>query len=49
VEFIGLVGLVLGPLAIQYFFELIRMFREEHAVGWLDPGPPPAGQPGVDI
>jgi predicted PurR-regulated permease PerM len=49
VEFIGLVGLVLGPLAIQYFFELIRMFREEHAVGWLDAGPPPAGQPGVDI
>jgi len=49
VEFIGLVGLVLGPLAIQYFFELIRMFREEHAVGWLDPGTTPAGQPGVDI
>lgn len=34
VEYFGLVGLVLGPLAIQYFFELIRMFREEHVQGW---------------
>jgi predicted PurR-regulated permease PerM len=33
VEYFGLIGLVLGPLAIQYFFELIRMFREEH-IGW---------------
>lgn len=36
VEFFGLVGLVLGPLAIQYFFELIRMFREEHVEGWWE-------------
>lgn len=34
VEYFGLVGLVLGPLAIQYFFELVRMFREEHVQGW---------------
>ena len=47
VELIGLIGLVLGPLAIQYFFELARMFREEHVVGWLDEAP--AGQPGVDM
>lgn len=37
VEYFGMVGLVLGPLAIQYFFELIAMYREEyasnHAVG----------------
>ncbi len=25
----GLIGLLLGPLAISYFFELIRMYREE--------------------
>lgn len=36
VEYFGLVGLVLGPLAIQYFFELLRMFREEHIAGWWD-------------
>lgn len=48
VEFFGLVGLVLGPLAIQYFFELIRMFREEHILGWWDAAR--AGdQPGTDI
>lgn len=31
VEYFGMVGLVLGPLAIQYFFELIAMYREEYA------------------
>ena len=25
-----MVGLVLGPLAIQYFFELITMYKEEY-------------------
>lgn len=30
VEYFGMVGLVLGPLAIQYFFELIAMYREEY-------------------
>jgi predicted PurR-regulated permease PerM len=35
VQFFGLVGLVLGPLAIQYFFELIRLYDEEY-------GEPPA-------
>lgn len=39
VEFFGLVGLVLGPLAIQYFFELIRMFDEEY--GEARPAPEP--------
>jgi predicted PurR-regulated permease PerM len=31
VEYFGMVGLVLGPLAILYFFELIAMYREEYA------------------
>ena len=26
----GLLGLLIGPLALSYFFELIRMYREEH-------------------
>ena len=26
----GLLGLVLGPLAISYFFVLVRMYREEY-------------------
>lgn len=30
VEYFGMVGLVLGPLAIQYFFELIAMYRIEY-------------------
>ena len=39
VEYFGLVGLILGPLAIQYFFELIWMFREEHVQGWWEKQP----------
>ncbi len=31
VEHFGLVGLVLGPLAIQYFFELVSIYRQEYA------------------
>ena len=30
VSYMGLLGLLLGPLAISYFFELIRMYREEY-------------------
>lgn len=32
IEVFGLLGLAIGPLAISYFFELIRMYRAEHAV-----------------
>jgi len=28
--YFGLLGLLIGPLAISYFFELIRMYREEY-------------------
>lgn len=31
IQFFGLLGLAMGPLAISYFFELIRMYRAEHA------------------
>jgi predicted PurR-regulated permease PerM len=30
IQYFGLLGLVIGPLAISYFFELIRMYRAEY-------------------
>ncbi|HET8656261.1 MAG TPA: AI-2E family transporter [Longimicrobiaceae bacterium] len=30
VRYMGLVGVLLGPLAISYFFELLRVYRDEH-------------------
>lgn len=30
IRFFGLLGLLIGPLALSYFFELIRMYREEY-------------------
>jgi predicted PurR-regulated permease PerM len=30
INYFGLLGLIIGPLAISYFFELIRMCREEY-------------------
>lgn len=30
ISYFGLLGLLIGPLALSYFFELIRMYREEH-------------------
>lgn len=30
VSYFGLMGLLIGPLALSYFFELIRMYREEY-------------------
>ena len=31
VPYLGILGLLIGPLAISYFFELLGMYREE----WL--------------
>lgn len=45
VEYFGLVGLVLGPLAIQYFFELTRMLRDEYGGSWWSGPPAPAPSP----
>jgi len=39
VGYFGLLGLVIGPLGLTYFFELIRMYREEY----LDDYGAPAG------
>jgi predicted PurR-regulated permease PerM len=30
VKYFGLLGLLLGPLAIAYLFELLRFYREEY-------------------
>ena len=30
IKYFGILGLLVGPLAISYFFELIRMYRAEH-------------------
>jgi len=30
VRFFGILGLLIGPLALSYFFELIKMYREEY-------------------
>jgi len=33
VPYLGLLGLLIGPLGVSYFFELIRMYREEYVTG----------------
>jgi predicted PurR-regulated permease PerM len=30
IRFFGLLGLLIGPLALSYFFELIEMYRAEY-------------------
>jgi len=43
-KYFGLLGLLVGPLAISYFFELIRMYREEYLTDEpeeVEPEPPP--------
>lgn len=30
IKYFGLLGILIGPLALSYFFELIRMYREEY-------------------
>ena len=33
VRYFGLMGLLVGPLALSYFFELLRMYRQEYVGG----------------
>jgi predicted PurR-regulated permease PerM len=44
IQYFGLLGLLIGPLAISYFFELIRMYREEYLEE--EPGPEVVSHPG---
>jgi predicted PurR-regulated permease PerM len=49
-RYFGLLGLLIGPLAISYFFELIRMYREEYLLGGsapTDAALPPAPEGGA--
>lgn len=40
-KYFGLLGLLVGPLAISYFFELIRMYRQEYLADEpVEPEPP---------
>ena len=41
IRYFGLMGLLIGPLAISYFFELIRMYREEYLAHIIPPPEPP--------
>lgn len=45
VSYFGLLGLLLGPLALSYFFELMRMYREEYVVEGAVAQAPPAPAP----
>lgn len=45
VSYFGLLGILIGPLAVSYFFELIRMYQAEYLTGSspiLPPNPGPA-------
>lgn len=45
VSYMGLLGLLLGPLAISYFFELIRLYRAEYGTEAMESWfMPPAAQ-----
>jgi predicted PurR-regulated permease PerM len=41
VRYLGLLGLLIGPLALSYFFELVRMYNEEYVSLSGEPGAPP--------
>jgi len=30
VPYFGILGLLIGPLALSYFFELVKMYRDEY-------------------
>jgi len=42
VRYLGLLGLLIGPLALSYFFELVRMYNEEYVSLSGDSSAPPS-------
>jgi predicted PurR-regulated permease PerM len=46
VKYFGLLGVLLGPLAIQYFFEFLRIYRREYVAS--DDAPPGAAPVVID-
>ena len=47
-KYFGLIGVLLGPLAIAYFFELLKMYREEYVTGRDVDSPHPDDHPSAD-
>jgi predicted PurR-regulated permease PerM len=46
IKYFGLPGLLLGPLAIAYFFELLRFYQLEYGTNSTPPAAPsPAALP----
>lgn len=43
----GLIGLLLGPLAVSYFFELVRIYHQEYALPDVPVGSIGPSEPGV--
>ncbi|MBM4185751.1 MAG: AI-2E family transporter [Gemmatimonadetes bacterium] len=52
VSYFGILGLLVGPLALSYFFEILRMYRQEFVHGGTDSGfteeLPSAGPPAAE-
>lgn len=47
IRYMGLIGVLLGPLAITYFFELLRVYRAEQLGQIIAPPDSPAVNPGL--
>jgi predicted PurR-regulated permease PerM len=43
VKYFGLLGVLLGPLAIEYFLELVRLYQKDYIEPKLIPAPAPVG------
>ena len=43
IRYLGLLGILIGPLALSYFFELVRLYNEEYVnlSGDIPDRPPP--------
>ncbi|MGQ0646305.1 MAG: AI-2E family transporter [Gemmatimonadaceae bacterium] len=49
VKYFGLLGVLLGPLAIQYFFEFVRLYRKEYVSGSVRAEAPGTGTPSPGV
>ena len=45
VSYLGILGLLIGPLALSYFFELLTMYRREYLKPAMVPAPVEAAEP----
>ena len=49
VGYFGLLGILIGPLALSYFFELIRIYRQEYTRPLIAPSAPTSIAPGPPV